>query len=109
MSKLAIGSALVCLLSTPVLAGDVNWADVTKDLKDLKVDFKDLKADYTDLKSDKLKFDNAVKAGNLNAAIKDAADIAADKRDIRADRHDIRADIKDLKHDGVNLPSKGKH
>jgi hypothetical protein len=45
--------------------------------------------------------------GNLEAASKYAADIAADKKDILADKRDIRHDIKDLKHDGVTLP-KGK-
>jgi hypothetical protein len=54
-----------------------------------------------------LQFKNAIANGNLEAASKYAADIAADKKGILADKRDIRTDIKDLKHDGVTLP-KGK-
>jgi spermidine/putrescine-binding protein len=106
MHRYALGAAFVCFLVTPVLAGDPapNWADIGKDLKDLKADYKDLKTDYSDLKSDKQQFKNAIANGNLTAAAKYAADIAADKHDILADKRDIHANIKDLKNDGVALP-----
>ena len=79
--KWAVGAALVCFVVTPVFAGDtgLNWTDIGKDLKDLKADYKDLEKDQTDLKNDRLQFKNAIANGNLEAASKYAADIAADK------------------------------
>jgi hypothetical protein len=47
----------------------------------------------------------AIANGNLAAAAKYAADIAADKHDIFADKRNIHADGKDLKHDGIKLPT----
>ena len=92
MLKYACAVAVICFAVSPVFAED--WGQISHDLKELH-------ADYKDLHTDKLDLESAVKAGNMNAAIKDA-------EEVRTERHDIHEVLDNLKEDGVTI-HKGKH